>query len=75
MSLVGFVVGHQAGKMWSLWLAVKFLLVIFALAVVVCESVLRYEDAWVADRPGAQLAARGVDVILNPSASHFALQG
>ena len=30
------------------------------------------EDAWVADRPGAQLAARGVDVILNPSASHFA---
>lgn len=30
------------------------------------------EDAWVADRPGAGLAARGVDVILNPSASHFA---
>lgn len=30
------------------------------------------EDAWVADRPGADLAARGVDVILNPSASHFA---
>ncbi|MEI6176377.1 MAG: NAD(+) synthase [Verrucomicrobiota bacterium] len=30
------------------------------------------EDAWVADRPGAKLAARGVDVILNPSASHFA---
>jgi NAD+ synthase (glutamine-hydrolysing) len=30
------------------------------------------EDAWVADRPGARLAARGVDVILNPSASHFA---
>lgn len=30
------------------------------------------EDAWVADRPGAQLARRGVDVILNPSASHFA---
>ncbi|MFT3685714.1 MAG: NAD(+) synthase [Phycisphaerales bacterium] len=30
------------------------------------------EDAWVAQRPGAQLAARGVDVILNPSASHFA---
>ena len=26
------------------------------------------EDAWVADRPGARLAARGVDVILNPSA-------
>ena len=25
MSLVGFVVGHQGGKMWSLWLAVKFL--------------------------------------------------
>ena len=30
------------------------------------------EDAWVSDRTGAQLAARGVDVILNPSASHFA---
>jgi NAD+ synthase (glutamine-hydrolysing) len=30
------------------------------------------EDAWVAARPGARLAARGVDVILNPSASHFA---
>ncbi len=30
------------------------------------------EDAWVADRPGAGLARRGVDVILNPSASHFA---
>jgi NAD+ synthase (glutamine-hydrolysing) len=30
------------------------------------------EDAWVARRPGAQLAAYGVDIILNPSASHFA---
>jgi NAD+ synthase (glutamine-hydrolysing) len=30
------------------------------------------EDAWVADRPGARLAARGIDLILNPSASHFA---
>jgi NAD+ synthase (glutamine-hydrolysing) len=30
------------------------------------------EDAWVAERPGAQLARQGVDVILNPSASHFA---
>jgi NAD+ synthase (glutamine-hydrolysing) len=30
------------------------------------------EDAWVANRPGAQLAARAVDVIFNPSASHFA---
>jgi NAD+ synthase (glutamine-hydrolysing) len=30
------------------------------------------EDAWVAKRPGADLAALGVDVILNPSASHFA---
>ena len=30
------------------------------------------EDAWVADRPGGRLAARGVDVILNLSASHFA---
>jgi NAD+ synthase (glutamine-hydrolysing) len=30
------------------------------------------EDAWVADRPGADLAARGLDVIFNPSASHFA---
>jgi len=31
------------------------------------------EDAWVADRPGRRLARRGVDLILNPSASHFAL--
>ncbi|BAM03360.1 NAD(+) synthase [Phycisphaera mikurensis] len=30
------------------------------------------EDAWVADRPGGRLAGRGVDVIFNPSASHFA---
>jgi NAD+ synthase (glutamine-hydrolysing) len=30
------------------------------------------EDAWVANRPGHQLALRGVDLILNPSASHFA---
>ena len=30
------------------------------------------EDAWVATRPGATLARAGVDVILNPSASHFA---
>ena len=29
-------------------------------------------DAWVADRPGARLADRGADIILNPSASHFA---
>src|SRR5262249_43062450 len=29
-------------------------------------------DAWVADRPGGKLARHGVDVILNPSASHFA---
>lgn len=30
------------------------------------------EDAWVANRPGSDLALRGVDLILNPSASHFA---
>ena len=30
------------------------------------------EDAWVAQRPGASLVERGVDIILNPSASHFA---
>jgi NAD+ synthase (glutamine-hydrolysing) len=30
------------------------------------------EDAWVADRPGSDLALREVDLILNPSASHFA---
>ncbi|MCG8421821.1 MAG: NAD(+) synthase [Proteobacteria bacterium] len=30
------------------------------------------EDAWVANRPGSHLARRGVDIILNPSASHFA---
>jgi NAD+ synthase (glutamine-hydrolysing) len=30
------------------------------------------EDAWVAARPGATLALQGIDIILNPSASHFA---
>ncbi|WP_149240001.1 NAD(+) synthase [Dyadobacter sp. 32] len=30
------------------------------------------EDAWVANRPGRRHYDRGVDVILNPSASHFA---
>ncbi|MBN2578780.1 MAG: NAD(+) synthase [Pirellulales bacterium] len=30
------------------------------------------EDAWVASRPGGALSAQAVDVILNPSASHFA---
>jgi NAD+ synthase (glutamine-hydrolysing) len=30
------------------------------------------EDAWVANRPGAKLALKGIDLILNPSASHFA---
>jgi len=30
------------------------------------------EDAWVANRPGTALALQGVDLILNPSASHFA---
>lgn len=31
------------------------------------------EDAWAADRPGLDLAAADCDVILSPSASHFAL--
>lgn len=31
------------------------------------------EDAWVADRPGIRLAKSQVDLILNPSASHFAI--
>ncbi len=30
------------------------------------------EDAWVAGRPGVTLAKHGVDIILNPSGSHFA---
>jgi len=30
------------------------------------------EDAWVANRPGGELARQGVDILLNPSASHFA---
>jgi NAD+ synthase (glutamine-hydrolysing) len=32
------------------------------------------EEAWVAQRPGRYLAELGVDVILNPSASHFSFQ-
>ncbi len=31
------------------------------------------EDAWRKDRPGYRLHQRGVDLILNPSASHFAM--
>ncbi len=31
------------------------------------------EDAWVDDRPAGRLAEQEVDIILNPSASHFAL--
>lgn len=31
------------------------------------------EDAWVANRPGRSLYNQAVDVIVNPSASHFAL--
>lgn len=30
------------------------------------------EDAWVAGRPGNRMAECGVDIILNPAASHFA---
>jgi NAD+ synthase (glutamine-hydrolysing) len=30
------------------------------------------EDAWVANRPGTDLALRGADLLCNPSASHFA---
>ncbi len=30
------------------------------------------EDAWVDDRPGKRLVARGAHALLNPSASHFA---
>ncbi len=30
------------------------------------------EEAWISHRPGSELATKGVDIILNPSASHFA---
>lgn len=30
------------------------------------------EDAWAAHRPGSELSTKGIDMILNPSASHFA---
>ena len=29
------------------------------------------EDAWIANRPGRALYERGIDIIMNPSASHF----
>jgi len=32
------------------------------------------QEAWVANRPGIQLAEKGIDIILNPSASHFAFE-
>lgn len=35
-----------------------------------CETC---EDAWIASRPGVSLFEKSVDVIINPSASHFAL--
>ena len=35
-------------------------------------SVSRYEDVRVPQRPAAHLAERSLDVVLNPSASHFA---
>lgn len=38
----------------------------FRFALEICE------DAWVAGRPGISHSRHGVDVILNPSASHFA---
>jgi NAD+ synthase (glutamine-hydrolysing) len=38
----------------------------------ICVGIEICRDAWVADRPGARLAAGGADVILNPTASHFA---
>lgn len=31
------------------------------------------EDSWISDRPGRDLYQRNVDIILNPSASHFAV--
>ena len=31
------------------------------------------EDAWVTDRPACRLAEQNIDIILNPSASHFAM--
>ncbi len=30
------------------------------------------EDAWAARRPGSELSLQGIDLLLNPSASHFA---
>ncbi|HEU5293002.1 MAG TPA: NAD(+) synthase [Cyclobacteriaceae bacterium] len=32
------------------------------------------EDAWIKNRPGYNLSKRGVNLILNPSASHFSLE-
>lgn len=38
----------------------------------VCLGLEICEDAWASMRPGVYMAARHVDIILNPSASHFA---
>ena len=32
------------------------------------------EDAWVAARPGTSSASKGVDIYMNPSASHFSFR-
>ena len=32
------------------------------------------EDAWQKDRPANHFASQGIDLILNPSASHFAFE-
>ncbi len=56
---------HQAGQSWPIG-DLLFECDGVRIGFEICE------DAWVAGRPGNRMAECGVDIILNPSASHFA---
>jgi len=58
--------GGATTPIGDLWFEVGEGAARFSLGFEICE------DAWVAERPGAALSRLGVDLILNPSASHFA---
>ncbi len=63
----GEVAGIQAPQLGSIPIGdIHFNLGGIKIGLEICE------DAWVAHRPGRELYRYGVDLILNPSASHFA---
>jgi NAD+ synthase (glutamine-hydrolysing) len=59
----GLVLTHSSGILFGdLHFKVNDILI----GIEICE------DAWIANRPGASLSRLGLDILLNPSASHFA---